>query len=101
MAKRIFTPKFSNLQTGGAQRKTKELTSEQARSQLRCRKTQTRLDGRKKKRFPVRLARVAVAKGQGYTPVVGRWTGFRLARVGRDMSKNLISSRRTLISPVF
>ncbi|KAL0107649.1 hypothetical protein PUN28_014748 [Cardiocondyla obscurior] len=28
-------------------------------------------------------------------------TGFRLARVGRDMSKNLISSRRTLISPVF
>lgn len=28
-------------------------------------------------------------------------TGFRLARVGRDMSKNLISSWRTLISPVF
>lgn len=25
----------------------------------------------------------------------------RLARVGRDMSKNLISSRRILISPVF
>lgn len=44
-------------------------------------------------------ARVAVAKRQGNGSPC--WTGFRLARVGRDMSKNLISSRRTLISPVF
>ena len=41
------------------------------------------------------------SKTKGSIPWTVLVTGFRLARVGRDMSKNLISSRRTLISPVF
>lgn len=72
MAKRILPSSFlTQPPNQGAQWKTKKLTSEQARSQLRCRKTQTRLDGRKK-RFPVRCSRCRSQETRQRIPVLDR-----------------------------